>query len=136
MIRDFKSEVGGRSGDVPVAQRVSQKIAFEVASNFGLQVASILGPVFQKRTQLFQFDEQVIGRSQFGDGIGKNTAGIAEIGGCVGGPADAAVVTRLIRRTAFGAGAADEAVGKECAGDGVEELFDACLLYTSDAADE
>ncbi len=65
-IRDFKTKIGCRPRNVPVPQRFTQEVTLEIVRDFGLQVLTILSPLFQKAMQLFELHKEVLCRLQNG----------------------------------------------------------------------
>jgi hypothetical protein len=135
VIGDFEAEVGCWAGDVPIAEGLTEEVSAEVACDFGLKASTGLGPFFEEGVELFEFDEEVFGGADFGDGAGEHAAGVTEVRGCIGSAAGAAVITGLIRGIAAGAGSADESIGEEGTGDGIVELFDGVCTDESFLAD-
>lgn len=133
-IGDFEAEVGSGSGDIPIAEGFAEEVAFEVVGDFGLEVLSVLGPLFEERVQAFEFDEEVFGGAEFGFCAGEGADRIDEIGGRVGGVAFDAIIAVLIGGLALGAGPFDEAVGEEGTGLGIEELLNVSFDDQSFAA--
>ena len=88
----------------------------------------VLRPLIQEVVQLFQFDEQMLGRANFRHRSGQRALRILQIGRRVGGTADAAVVARLVFRSAFWTRASDKSIGQKRSGDGIVKLCDVFRL--------
>ena len=88
-----------------------------------------LSPLVEEPVELFQFDKQVFGRTQFRNGAGQHAARITEIRGGIGGSAAAAVVTGLVSSTAARTGATNKTIRQKRAGHGIEELLDGLRFH-------
>ena len=67
LIRDLKPEIRRGSGHVPVSQRFSKKMSFEIISDLRLQMRTILSPLIQEDMQLLEFDKKMFGRAYIRD---------------------------------------------------------------------
>ena len=112
-VGNFKTEVGCGARDIPVAERVSQEMPFEIVGDFRLQMLAGLRPLFQKCVQVFDADKQMIGGADFRRRIGKRADRIGQVGRCVSAAAFVAVIAVLIGGITFRAGPFDEAVGEK-----------------------
>ena len=123
-IGDLEAEVGGRAGDVPVAEWLAEEMAGEVVGDPRVEGPGVLRPFAEEALHRLKLDEEMLGRADFGGRAGKGADGIDEIGWRVGGVALLAGVAVLVSRLAARAGAADEAVGEEHPCLRIEELLD------------
>ena len=122
-IRNLEAEVGGWSGDVPVAEGLAEEVAREVVGNPRIEGAARPRPLGEEAMELFDRHEQVLGRTHLGPRAGERAHRIDQVGRRVGGPTLFAGVAVLVGRAASGAGALHEPVGEEGAGGRVIELL-------------
>src|SRR5690606_21403450 len=106
-----EAEIGRVTADVPFLQAGIQPFGDLVGDRI-LQCAAA-GPLLEHVLEVGQREEEMLGVAQYGGGIGDGRARVLQFGGLVGGAAFFAVVTVLVLRCAFGAGALDEAVSQE-----------------------
>ena len=96
----------------------------EIVGDFRLKCVSFLDPAVEKIVQLFQFDEQVLGRANLGRRTGKRAFRINQFGRRISGSTTAAIVARLINRLANWAGSTDKAIRQKGTLLYVEQLLD------------
>ena len=122
-VGDLEAEVGGGPGNVPVAERITEKVARQVVGDPRIDRAAGAGPGRQEVVQRFERHEEMLGRPHLGPGARERAHGIDEIGRRVGGAALFARIAVLVGGLALRAGALHEPVGEEHAGLRVVELL-------------
>ena len=123
-IGNFKAEIRCRAGNIPVPQRLDQKMPFQVVGDLVLQMPPRLRPLGQPVMQAFDLNKQMLGGPQFRSRTGKCTDGINQVCRTISRTTLLAVVTVLIGGVTVGfrTGPLDEAIRQECFFDRVKEL--------------
>ena len=129
-VGNLEAEVRRRSRNVPVAERLVQKMALQVVGHFRLKVLAALRPLGEEIVQLFDLDEQMCRRTDLGRRARKRAHRVLQIGGRVR-VAVVATVAVLVFQAAERARPLDEPVGQERAGLGVVKLRDLLLVNQS-----
>ena len=134
-IGNLEAEIRRGPRDVPIAQRLAQKMALQIVGDLRLQVLARLRPLFQKSVQLLELDEQVRRLANFRRRAAERAARIDQLGRAVVMAALAAVVARLIGRLALRTRAANESIGQKRARLRIVKLLDVALLDQPGLAD-
>ncbi len=132
-VRDLETEILCGARNVPVAKFVTKELTIDVVGDFWLKTVAILSPIDQKFTQLFQFDEQVVGVTNLGLGSRKRADRINQLNRRIS-MSTFAVVAGLILSIAFRASAGNKSVGQKSFFFGVVKLFDLFGFHQSRVA--
>ena len=112
-VGNLEAEVRSGTGHIPISQRLTEKVPFEIICHFALQVLAGLRPFFEEPVQLLDADKQVIGRAEFGRRAGQRAGRVDEIGGRVRRAALLAIVAVLILGLTLRARPFDKAIRQE-----------------------
>src|SRR5262249_12188281 len=121
---NFKTKIRRRPRDVPIPERLPEKMSLQIIGDLGLQMIARLRPLGKKVVQLLQFDKQVSRLTNFGRRTAQRTPRVDQIRRTVVMTANAAIVARLIRRLALRARAAHESVRQKYPRLRIIELLD------------